>query len=116
MDGIETIIQRIYEIQNDAIVSPTSLLGNAKLSNYSYVNYYRKNDDNLIVEMKCVCEDDITRVFEYIFDNDDKLLKIKATPGNILKTDILFDREIELKILINEYEEITNRLMSEKVG
>lgn len=116
MSGVETIIQSIYEIQNHTIITPMSLLDNAKLDNYSYVNYYRKDENNLIVEMECICDDGVKRIFSYIFDNNDNLLQIKATPGNLLGTDILFDREIELGILLSEYKESQNELVSDKVG
>lgn len=116
MNGIENIIQSIYEIKKHAIVTPMSLLDNAKLDNYSYVKYFRKDKESLIVEMECICEDGIKRVFDYIFDNNDNLLKIKATPGNLLRTDILFDREIELSILLSQYKEKQDELLSERVG
>lgn len=116
MNGIETIIQSIYEIQNDAIVTPMSLLNNAKLDNYSYVKYHRIDEDKLVVEMECICEDSIKRVFNYYFDNNDNLLQVKATPGNLLQTDILFDREIELNILLSEYRGIVEEAISERVG
>ena len=116
MNGIENIIQSIYKMQKHAIVSPISLLENAKLDNYSYVKYYRKDKESLIVEMECVCEDGIKRVFDYIFDNYENLLKIKATPGNLLHTDTIFDREIELSVLLSQYKEMQNGLISEKVG
>ena len=113
MNGIENIIQNIYEMQKHAIVTPMCLLDNAKLDNYSYVKYYRKDKESLIIEMECICEDGIERVFDYIFDSNDNLLKIKATPGNLLHTDIIFDREIELRVLHSQYKEMQNDLISE---
>lgn len=115
MNKLDTIIQNIYEIKNYSIVTPKDLLDNVKLDNYSYVNYYKKNN-NLVVDMECMCEDGIRRKFNYIFDNNDNLLQIKATPGNLMQTDVLFDREIELKVLLDEYNEIQNKVLSEKVG
>lgn len=116
MDGIKTIIQGIYEIQNNAVVTPGSLLDNAKLDNYSYVNYCRKDKDNFVVEMECICEDGVRRIFYYIFDKSDNLLQVRATPGGLLHTDILFDREIELGMLLSQYKEIQNKLVSGKAG
>ena len=116
MDGIETIIQNIYELKKHAIITPASLLDNARLDNYSYVKYNRKNKDTFIVEMECVCEDGVKRVFNYIFDKKDNLLQIQATPGNLLQTDVLFDREIELNVLLSRYKKVQNELISKKVG
>lgn len=116
MNKLETVIQNIYEIKYHSIITPNDLLDNAKLDNYSYVNYYRKCKDELVVEMECMCDDGIRREFNYTFDNNDNLLQAKATPGNLLHTDVLFDREIELKILLAEYNEQQNKLQIEKVG
>jgi len=112
----ETIIQKIYELKEHAIITPASLLDNARLDNYSYVKYYRKNEDAFIVEMECICDDGIKRVFDYIFNNNNNLLQVKATPGNLLQTDVLFDREIELNVLLSRYKKVQKGLISKKVG
>lgn len=116
MEGIKTIIQNIYEMQEHAIITPGNLLNNAKLDNYFYVNYSKKDDNKFMVEMECVCDDEIIRKFYYEFDNNDKLMKVKAIPGTLLEIDTLFDREIELNILLNKYKEVSEEMISKKVG
>ena len=107
MYGIKKIIQDIYEMREHNLLTPHSLVENARLENYSHVKYYMK-EEYFIAEMECYCDDGINRKFIYRFDLENKLQKVTATPGNIFKVDVLFDRKIELETLVKKYNEVIN--------
>ena len=97
----EDLIQKIYELRYEAIVTPQNLLENALLDNYEYVKYYKSdNQFMLFVEMKCVCEDLIARIFVYTFDEKKWLQKIETKEPNQV---VLFDRDQNLNELLEEY-------------
>lgn len=87
-------IKKIYDLLYSPIVTPYNLLENAKLDNYSYVNY-SKGKDGLIAEMKCNIEYEGEAIFYYHFDIEDKLSKIFMNKNG--KTDLVFDRKTELE-------------------
>lgn len=93
---MENEIKKLYEMLYSPIITPYNLLENAKLDNYSYVNYY-KGKDGLIAEMKCKMDNYKEVIFYYEFDNNDRLNKIFMEDGNerVLK----FDRTLECKQL-----------------
>lgn len=93
-------IKKIYDLLYSPIITPYNLLENAKLENYSYVNYY-KGKQGLIAEMKCITDDNIEAIFYYHFDSEDKLLRVYMETDS--ETSIVFDRENELKEIKNEY-------------
>jgi len=86
-------IKKLYDLFYSPILTPYNLLENAKLPNYSYVNYYM-GENGLIAEMECEME--ITRkhvVFYYHFDKDDKLIEVyMEEDGNKNK---VFNRNVE---------------------
>ena len=97
----EDLIQKIYELRYEAIVTPQNLLENALLDNYEYVKYYKSNEEfKLCVEMKCLCEDMIARIFVYIFDENNWLQKIEIREPNHV---VVFDRRKKMNDLLEEY-------------
>lgn len=98
---LDELIKKIYEMKFGTIITPQNLMENAKLKNFNYVKYEKDEYVNeMIVEMECLCDDNILRVFKYFFDSDDKLRRITT---NSLTDDILFDRDEELRLLIAEF-------------
>lgn len=89
-------IKKIYDLLHSPIVTPYNLLENAKLPNYSYVNYY-EGAEGLIAEMKCFMEDRQEEViFYYHFDEEDKLNRIYQKSVGDSKKKMVYDREKEL--------------------
>ena len=87
-------IKKLYDLFYSPILTPYNLLENAKLSNYSYVNYYM-GENGLIAEMKCEMEDYKKPVrFYYHFDKNDKLFRVFMEENNGEK-ELLFDRDVE---------------------
>lgn len=93
-------IKNIYDLLYSPIITPYTLLDNSKLSNYSYVKYYKDNE-NLVAEMECIVADGTCEVFYYIFDNNDYLMQvlIKEQLGKRL----LFDRNDKLNEAKSNY-------------
>ncbi len=93
-------VKEIYDLLYSPIITPYNLLENAKLENYSYVNYYKGND-GLVTEMKCSMEGQGETIFYYYFDEEDRLSKI------LMKTstdeELVFDRQIELSNATESY-------------
>lgn len=98
---MEKIINGIYEMLYENILTPYNLVENSRLDNYTYVKYY-KQGNILITEMECICEDNLKRKFYYEFDANDSLLKVTSINDN-KQVEVLFDRSIELANLIEEY-------------
>lgn len=97
---MDKYIRKIYEMLHSPIVTPYNLLENAKLDNYSYVNYY-KGENGLIAEMKCITEDNVNAIFFYHFDSEDNLMKIFMKTGST--KELVFDRNDELVDLKQDY-------------
>lgn len=87
-------IKRIYELMYSPIITPYNLLENAKLTNYSYVKYYKDNN-GIVCEMKCTLENNEDAVYYYCFDKEDKLEKIFTKDGR--KKLLLYSRQDELE-------------------
>lgn len=86
-------VKRIYDLLYSPIITPYNLLENAKLPNYSYVNYY-KGESGITCEMKCTVEQGVDAVFYYHFDLDDKLQKVYMEESSMKH--LVFDRQTEL--------------------
>lgn len=96
---MKSYIKKIYDLLYSPIITPYNLLENAELENYNYVKYY-KGEKGLISEMECVCEEAV-RKFYYCFDAENALSQIlMETLG---EKEIVFDRDIELDKIIDEY-------------
>ncbi|PFS65526.1 hypothetical protein [Bacillus thuringiensis] len=94
-------IKQIYDLLNSPVLTPYNLLENAKLDNYSYVNYY-KGESGIICEMKCIVEDDTEVLYFYHFDKNDYLFRVYMEQLDKEKV-IVFDREQELNNTVNKY-------------
>lgn len=103
----------IYELEYSHLILPINLMENAKLNNYKYVKFY-KDDMNLMVEMQCVCLDNIERVFTYIFDKKEFLQKIISNDGKIEEE--IFNREVELRKAIKKHNAEYKNLKTKSVG
>lgn len=93
-------INKIYDLLYSPMVTPYNLLDNAKLPNYEYVNYYKKND-GLITEMKCTLDDGENAVFYYHFDKSDNLQRVYMNKND--QQVLVFDRQTETQKLLSEY-------------
>lgn len=94
-------IKKLYDLFYSSVVTPYNLLENAKLPNYSYVNYYM-GDDGLVAEMKCKMEDHKEKVvFYYHFDKEDKLDQVFIDEGLAGKK-LIYDRKTEQEYQIND--------------
>lgn len=94
-------IKNLYELFYSSVVTPYNLLENAKLPNYSYVNYYM-GEDGLIAEMKCKIENYQGEViFYYNFDKEDKLEQV-FIEENAAEKKLIYDRKTEQEYQIND--------------
>jgi hypothetical protein len=112
MTEFESYIHKIHELMHSAITTPYNLLENARLPNYDYVKYYTENDF-LIAEMSCKM-DEISTLFFYYFDSENKLSKIVMEQNSI--KEIKFDREFEVKMKIDEYKKVLKHQSSTVVS
>ena len=99
---LDKVIEKIFEIKYGRIITPRNLLENSKLPNYNYVRYEKSQQfSGLVVELECLCDDGVTRLFKYHFDFCDRLMQIVVTEPT---HEILFDREVEMEKLLREYQ------------
>lgn len=107
-------IKSLYDLQYGHIILPSELIANAKLPNYEHVKFLT-NNDGLVVECLCVTDDGSKVTFNYYFDDQDKLKKLIMFDG--LASEVLFDREQEVKKLrngISAGQLVSNKLLSVK--
>lgn len=93
-------IEKIYELTNLSILTPSNLLSNIKLDNYKEIKYY-KVEQKLICEMISI-EDGEEVHYEYEFDVDNKLQR--ATIIYELEKMEIFNRKEELDLLLSKYD------------
>lgn len=110
---LDELIRKVYELRYEAIVTPQNLLKNASLNNYKHVKFSKGQSDGIIAEMECICDDYISRVFLYSFDNNERLQKIETMEPSY---EVLFDRDKELASLIESYSEEQKSLISIAAG
>lgn len=84
--------QQLYDLIYSPIITPYSLLENAKLDNYEYVNY-SKAVNGLLVSMKCEIEPGYKVIFNYYFDEKDFLQRVEMVSSG--EQELIFDRESE---------------------
>ena len=102
VENVKILLDEIVALNNDCILTPYNLLENAKLQNYKYVKYYKK-DGYLICEMQFdVFKKDY--VFYYYFDKNDKLHEIYKEENG--KIELYFSRENEILKKTKELKEL----------
>lgn len=93
---MKTIVDRIFRLTEEPILTPQNLLSNVKLEHYTSVNYTYENEG-----IKCTMiglgDNEIIR-YTYQFDQRDYLIKSEAQIGDDIE--VLFDRKKELEELI----------------
>lgn len=100
---MDKLIQEIYKLKHNPIVTPNNLLENIKLNNYNYVKCFKDEKTKYLnVEMECVCADSVKRVFVYEFNKKDWVQRIIV---KYPEYEVFFDREGELEVLLLKYKE-----------
>ncbi|MNO25523.1 hypothetical protein D3C76_153630 [compost metagenome] len=99
-------IHELYTLTEGHIVTPSELLANAKLPNYEYVKF-SNNGIGLHVEARCLVEEGKYVIFNYYFDDADRLQKLVMESGKI--SEVIFDRIVEIEKLRSKIR-ITKRL------
>ncbi|WP_339271770.1 hypothetical protein NYE54_09390 [Paenibacillus sp. FSL K6-1330] len=89
-------IHSLYNLEEGHIIMPSELIANAKLPNYEYVKFH-KGLEGLTVECCCLLDDDTKVLFNYYFDENDRLLRLIADDHEY--QEVLFDRYSEAKKL-----------------
>ncbi|KMT22969.1 hypothetical protein [Clostridium cylindrosporum] len=94
-----TIIDKIYDLTYNEILTPYNLIDNLKLDNYHEIKY-AKNNDGIIAEV--ICDVSQTRTsFYYQFNFDNFLNEIYYFEGNV--KEYLFNRSAELSNLRSKF-------------
>jgi hypothetical protein len=96
---MKELIEKIYRLHSEHLVTPINLFANSKLKNYEYVKYYVE-DEYFIAEMRFeVLKKKYT--FYYYFDKNDMLQKICTKINKELF--LVFSRNKELIKILEEY-------------
>lgn len=93
------IINRIYELKEKSILSPSNLVENIKLENYSNVNF-TKNSSGVVCTM---IERDCEKIIKYIYQFNENDFLMKITAFFEMEEIELFNREDELSELLGLY-------------
>ncbi len=96
------LINDIYSLTEDAIITPRDLVDNIKLANYKKISYESTNTNGLKCEM--ITENDAKDevIFNYYFDDKDFLIYVEAIENSV-KT-VMFNRSEKLNILLDNYD------------
>lgn len=89
-------IHELYTLTEGHIITPAELLSNAKLPNYEFVKF-SNNGIGLHVEACCRIEEEGQVLFNYYFDEKDRLQKLVMESGTT--SEVLFDRIVEVEKL-----------------
>ncbi|QDP40798.1 hypothetical protein [Radiobacillus deserti] len=98
-------IDELYNAIYSPKLTPQELLGNLKMQNYTEVNF-QKCENTLIGITKCVLDDGNNAEFKYTFNETNHLIQLESNIGN--QSEILYDREVEIK---KKEHELKNLLM-----
>jgi hypothetical protein len=105
--------QQLYELVFNPVVTPHSLVDNAKLQNYEYVSYSRSGL-GLKVSLRCILDDGVKADFEYYFDQADNLqLALMMSDEG---PEILFDRKAEILRVQEQIISERNKVYSKSAG
>lgn len=108
---MEKYFDEIFKLMYSPIITPYNLLDNAKLDNYSYVKYYKKNN-YFITEMKCQVDENET-LFFYYFDDKNFLQKIYMEQEGI--GNFVFDRKENIEDAKLKYYKLANKKSNKKI-
>lgn len=103
----ESIKNNIVKLLESSLVTPFNLVENARLENYEYVNFYKK-ETYLVSEMKI----EIFKqkcLFYYYFDEFNKLQKIDLEVNGEIEE--LFSREAELEKELNKLKKVDKKMI-----
>lgn len=89
-------IHELYTLTEGYIITPSELLANAKLPNYDYVKF-SNNGRGLHVEASCSTADEAKAIFNYYFDEKDRLQKLVMETMGL--SEVIFDRVVEIEKL-----------------
>lgn len=89
-------IRSLYNLEEGHIILPSELIGNAKLPNYEYVKF-QSGLNGLTVECCCFIDESTKVLFNYYFDENDKLMRLIA--DDFQSQEVLFDRKEEAEKL-----------------
>ncbi|WP_342476478.1 hypothetical protein NYE24_19630 [Paenibacillus sp. FSL H7-0350] len=89
-------IHELYTLIEGHIITPAELLSNAKLPNYEFVKF-SNNGIGLHVEACCRVDEGKQVLFNYYFDEKDRLQKLVMESGTT--SEVLFDRIVEVEKL-----------------
>ncbi|WP_025716416.1 hypothetical protein [Paenibacillus sp. 1-18] len=95
---MENGIKSLYNLEEGHIILPSELIANAKLPNYEYVKFH-SGLEGLTVECCCFLEDNTKVLFNYYFDENDRLLRLIS--DDFKNQEVLFDRKEEGEKLRN---------------
>lgn len=97
-------IHELYTLTEGHVITPLELLANAKLPNYEFVKF-SNNGLGLHVEACCRLDGGTRAVFNYYFDEKDRLQKLVMELGTT--SEVIFDRVVEI-------EKLRSKLLTQK--
>lgn len=101
---MEKLIEKLYEETYSHKITPHTLLNNLSLSNYTSINFVKKNE-MLIAHVSCFLQNATEAEYRYFF-KENSLYKLESEIEGAIET--LYDREIEKQKLVNQIK-LSNR-------
>ena len=94
------LLNDIYNLTENAIITPRDLVDNIKLSNYKKISYESTNSNGMKCEMITENYTNDEVIFNYYFDDKDFLIYIEAIEDSV-KT-VMFNRNEKLNLLLDK--------------
>ena len=92
------LIDQLYYVLQNPLVTPASIISNIRLPNYSHLEF-RKEGNKLLASLECCLEDGEHMEFLYCFDENDFLERLICMSKETGIQEILFDRTKEVALL-----------------
>ncbi len=109
---MQKLIDQLYYLVNNPLVTPSKLVNNAKLPEYRTISF-EKHGNGLMATMEYLSGGDIIE-FKYYFDSQDNLKRAISIDLRTNNTEVIFDRIQEVKQL--ESRIVRNRATEKNVA
>lgn len=109
---MEELINKLYYILNNPLVTPWDLVENVKLDNYDNL-HIAKGEQGITATIECRSDEGSTVEYVYYFDQQDHLMSLVLRDG--YSDEIVFDRTKEIetaKSLIARQKKISTKAVA----
>lgn len=109
---MQELIEQLYYVVHNPLVTPAQLVNNAKLPEYQRISF-EKHEDGLAATMEYLWEGNAVE-FKYYFDAQDHLQKAILIDLKANTVEVIFDRTVEINELESRF--VSNRSAKQSIA